>query len=128
MDPTQCAVLEGLGRTPVALAAAGGHAQCVKLLCEAMTKSESQAECARLVNLPDQQGLTPFFKAAAGAHVDCMKTLLDYGANHEALAQSMVLTRDRRQSSVVEKGLFEVTPDGRDARVSKALGSRYRMV
>ena len=80
------------------------------------------------MNIPDHQGLTPFFKAASSNHVGCMKVLVDYGARRESLAQSMVLTRDRRLSSVIEQGFYEITPDGHDARMSGALKTRYRMV
>ena len=149
--------MEGLGRTPLALAAAGGHAACVRLLCveaahvlvettasshtrtnggEAAAAAAAVGHAAaaavtttvEVVNAPDHQGLTPFFKAASAGHVECMKLLLDFGARRESLAQSMAVMRDRRPSSVVERHFYESTPDGRDAQMSRALGVRYRMI
>ena len=162
-DPSQVAVPEGLGRTPILLAAAGGHEECLRLLCQQETELHrgggggggggrggssssgssgsggsrgsgssggggSRGGSSSSVNIPDHQGLTPFFKAASSNHVGCMKVLVDYGARRESLAQSMVLTRDRRLSSVIEQGFYEITPDGHDARMSGALKTRYRMV
>lgn len=118
-DRTICAIKDGLGRTPLAVAAAGGYFSVLSLLCNA---DRSQ------VNVLDNQGLSPFFKAARGGHNECMRVLIDFGCDRNALSQSSVRVRDLHSHKGAMKDLLEITPDGTDRVYSKILNRRLRML
>ncbi len=72
--------LDGCGATPVALAAANGHAAVVARLLKAeKTKQKKKAKCCdELVNA---YGRSPLWKACAGGHGPVVEVLLRHGCD-----------------------------------------------
>jgi ankyrin repeat protein len=63
------------GRTPVWIAARGGHTETVHTLLDLAT------DPVRAVNARDELGQTPVWVAARGGHTETVRTLVEYGAD-----------------------------------------------
>jgi ankyrin repeat protein len=67
---------DAAGRTALMLAAAGGHADCVKAL---LPRGDPQKNAARLTR-PDRKGQSALTLAAAGGHAETVEAMLDPSA------------------------------------------------
>ncbi|MFT7632150.1 MAG: ankyrin repeat protein [Mariniblastus sp.] len=71
LDTKSLNLADGLGRTPLYLAAENGHLDVVRLLLENQAKLDS----------PDEDGTTPLLAAANGGHASVVTALLNAGAD-----------------------------------------------
>jgi ankyrin repeat protein len=68
-------IADGIGCSPVFVAAGNGDADMVK----ALLVSLPAAEASRAISLPDASGQTPLIAAAMGGSIETVRVLLEYG-------------------------------------------------
>ena len=71
------------GRTPLAWACTGGHAEVVKLILKhAKSHSSEGSPLSDCINKANKDGWTPLMHAAFRNHLPVVKVLLEYGADY----------------------------------------------
>lgn len=75
-------------RTPLHIAAAGGHTACIQVLKEAGERTKGRGEGKRqhiplgaAVSRKDNDGFTPLHLATCSVHIDAVRTLIKLGAD-----------------------------------------------
>ena len=81
-DEVEVGAVNAQGRTPIALAAAGGHATTLQILIDAGAEVNPKLDAAEVMGGPEADRLTPLMYAADGGHLYAVKVRCSRSALH----------------------------------------------